>query len=130
MNRSKDWFLQARSDLEHARKSLDIGDYDWACFAAQQAAEKAAKALHMKLHQVAWGHSVFDLLHELPEELPAPESLLEKAKSLDRHYIPPRYPDAHPAGPSYRSYTRKDAEQAVSAATEVVEWCEGAGMES
>ena len=31
--------------MEHARRSVDIGDYNWACFAAQQAAEKALKAL-------------------------------------------------------------------------------------
>jgi HEPN domain-containing protein len=36
---------QARHDMEHARTSLAGGDHDWACLAAQQAAEKALKAV-------------------------------------------------------------------------------------
>jgi len=36
---------QALKDLSHARLSLENGDFEWACFAAQQAGEKAVKAL-------------------------------------------------------------------------------------
>lgn len=43
--RYEDWMRQARRDLRHARNSLESEDYEWACFAAQQAAEKAVKAL-------------------------------------------------------------------------------------
>ncbi|MGQ9487201.1 MAG: hypothetical protein ACUVR7_02285 [Armatimonadota bacterium] len=28
MNRSRDWMQQAKFDLEHARKSITLGDYD------------------------------------------------------------------------------------------------------
>ncbi|GIV15201.1 MAG: hypothetical protein KatS3mg022_0636 [Armatimonadota bacterium] len=59
---------QAKSDLEHARKSINVGDYDWACFAAQQAAGKAMKALHMRRGAIVWGHSVLDLLEALEGE--------------------------------------------------------------
>ena len=52
-NRSKDWFNQALRDLEQARDSLQAGRHEWACFAAHQAAEKAVKALHLRLGQEA-----------------------------------------------------------------------------
>ena len=45
-NRAQDWFLQAEHDLRHAHRAREVDDHDWACFAAQQAAEKAVKALH------------------------------------------------------------------------------------
>ncbi len=52
-----DWLRPAEADLEHARRSLASGDHEWACFAAQQAAEKAVKSLHLARGQEAWGHS-------------------------------------------------------------------------
>ncbi|HYF08080.1 MAG TPA: HEPN domain-containing protein, partial [Acetobacteraceae bacterium] len=36
---------QARHDLDHARRSLAGGDFNWAMLAAQQAAEKGLKAV-------------------------------------------------------------------------------------
>ena len=47
-DRHKDWLRQAKRDLEHARHALKDEDYEWACFAAQQAAEKGVKALYQK----------------------------------------------------------------------------------
>jgi hypothetical protein len=38
------WLEEGKADLRHERRSLEIGDYNWACFAAQQAAEKALKS--------------------------------------------------------------------------------------
>jgi len=46
VSRATDWLRQALRDLEHAKRSVELGDYEWACFAAQQAAEKAVKALY------------------------------------------------------------------------------------
>ena len=65
-NRAKDWLAQAERDLEHAVASRVQGRHKWACFAAQQAAEKAVKALHLALGQEAWGHVIARLLAELP----------------------------------------------------------------
>jgi HEPN domain-containing protein len=42
-NRAQDWLAQARHDIDHARHALDDGDYEGACFAAQQGAEKAVR---------------------------------------------------------------------------------------
>ena len=43
--REEDWLRQAKRDLEHARHALGNRDYEWSCFAAQQAAVKAVKAV-------------------------------------------------------------------------------------
>ncbi len=56
-NRYPDWFRQAEADLRHARHSLEQGDFEWSCFAAHQAAEKAIKAVFLKLGMDAWGHT-------------------------------------------------------------------------
>ncbi len=95
-NRSTDWFLQARRDLDQARSSKAEARHEWACFATHQAAKKAVKALHLALGQEAWGHVVARLLGELPH--PPREDIIEKARVLDNFYIPTRHPNEHPAG--------------------------------
>nr|WP_236101971.1 HEPN domain-containing protein [Methylotetracoccus oryzae] len=42
-NRAADWWAQAQRDLEQAADSRTSGRHEWACFAAQQAAEKASR---------------------------------------------------------------------------------------
>lgn len=124
MQRSRDWLDQAKRDLEHARQSVGLGHFEWSCFAAHQAAEKALKALHLHQGTVAWGHSVFELLDGLSGEQRPSTALLDRARMLDRFYIPPRYANAHPSGPPYQYYTRADADQAVAMAEEIVIYCE------
>jgi HEPN domain-containing protein len=124
MNRYRDWLDQAKANLEHAVHSVEAGDYAWACFAAQQAAEMAAKGLHMKIGQIAWGHSVVDLFEALPAQVRPDKGFLEKMKILDKYYIPTRYPNAHPRGPAHRYYTEKEAEEAIALAKEALEYCE------
>jgi HEPN domain-containing protein len=46
--RYTDWFRQAKRDLVHARHAAEDGEYEWACFAAQQSAEKGVKAAFMR----------------------------------------------------------------------------------
>jgi HEPN domain-containing protein len=71
-NRARDWFSQAERNLEQARASQGEGRHEWACFAAQQTAEMAAKALHLSLGQEAWGHVIARLLAELPATVDVP----------------------------------------------------------
>ena len=130
MNRFRDWLEQGKRDIEHAERSAKMRDFEWARFAAQQGAEKIVKALHMKLGTIAWGHSVFELLDGLTADLKPKESLMEFAKSLDKHYIPPRYPNAHPSGPSYKFYTSKEAREAIKAAKEISKYCESKILET
>ncbi|HEY2917583.1 MAG TPA: HEPN domain-containing protein [Candidatus Binatia bacterium] len=121
-NRSKDWFSQAARDLEQAKDSQRAGRHEWACFAAQQASEKAVKALHLFLGQEAWGHMIAKLLRELPDSMPVEPSLVEKGQVLDAFYIPPRYPNSHPEGPPFEHYGRLQGEEAIRYASEIVEF--------
>ena len=118
------WLRQARRDLEHALRSLDQGDYEWACFAAQQSAEKAVKAVFLKANATAWGHSVSALLQQLPAPWKAHECLIDAGRELDRHYIPPRYPNAYPEGAPYEYYTRAAAASAVGHTGDILAFCE------
>ncbi len=119
-NRVADWMSQAQRDYEHARDSHTRQDYEWACFAAQQAAEKAVKALHLSLGQEAWGRVVAKLLKELPEDVPVAAGLIEKAMVLDNFYIPPRYPASHPEGAPFEHYGTLQSREAVSYAGEII----------
>jgi HEPN domain-containing protein len=119
-NRANDRLLQAEHDLKHASHAREVGDHDWACFAAQQAAEKAVKALHQAHGQEAWGHSVLRLLEALP--VPAPDPLIERARSLDAFYVPARYPNGHFTGPAFEYYGPLQSEQALSHAGDIVEF--------
>lgn len=121
--RSADWFRQAESDFRHAGHAADDADYDWAAFAAHQAAEKAIKALFQTLHLDAWGHSVSQLLASLPADVQPSASLLDRAKRLDKHYIPTRYPNGFDRGAPVDYYTRPEADQAIEDAEAVLEFC-------
>lgn len=123
VERSRDWLDQAEGDLEHARSDLRSGFYEWACFSAQQSAEKAVKAVFQKLGAEAWGHSVYDLLTALREKLNVEESLLEYALELDKAYIPTRYPNAHPSLSLRRRYTKNEAERLIGYAEVILNFC-------
>ena len=62
---AKRWFAQALRDLKAANDSLSCGNFEWSCFQAQQAAEKAVKALLFAHGRKPWGHSIVELLEEL-----------------------------------------------------------------
>jgi len=119
-NRYQDWLKQAEKDLQHAQLSLEHGDYEWACFAAHQAAEKAVKALHLFLGQEAWGHVVAKLLRELP--ISVPEELVERGKVLDGYYIPPQYPNGFPEGAPFEHFGSLQAREALQHARSILEF--------
>lgn len=121
-NRAQDWFRQSRRDLEQAEDCRRIGRHEWACFAAQQAAEKAVKALHLHLGQEAWGHVVAKLLRDLPASVQVPETLVEEAHVLDGYYIPARYPNSHPEGAPFEHYGSLQSEEAIKYASEIFEF--------
>ncbi len=121
-NRSQDWLKQAIRDLQHAEDSQKTGRHEWACFASQQAAEKAVKALHLFLGQEAWGHVVAFLLRELPENIEVSQEILEKAQVLDNFYIPTRYANGHPSGAPFEHYGSLQSTQAIQYASEIIEF--------
>jgi HEPN domain-containing protein len=119
-NRAKDWFAQAERDLEQARASCEAGRHEWACFAAQQAAEKAVKALHLSYGQEAWGHMIAGLLAALPQR--PPPDLVEKGRVLDNFYVGTRYPNGHPEGAPFEHYGPLQSDSAIRYASEILEY--------
>ena len=119
-SRAADWFEQALRDLEQAESSRRDGRHEWACFAAQQAAENAVKAIHLSLAQDAWGHVVARLLNELPVKVPA--DLVEKAKVLDGFFIPTRYANSHAEGPPFEHFGVLQSDEALRYAREIIEF--------
>jgi len=122
--RHADWLRQAKRDLAHARRAAEDGDHEWSCFAAQQGAEKAVKAVYQRLGAVTWGYSVTMLLTSLPETCLPRETLVERAKALDKHYIPTRYPNGFEQGAPMDYYTRAEAERSIEDAQAIVHFCE------
>ncbi len=120
--RATDWLRQAERDLEQAADSQRAGRHEWACFAAQQAGEKAVKALHLHLGQEAWGHVVAKLLTELPDTAAAPATLVDKAKVLDNFYMPTRYANGHPEGAPFEHYGPVQSNEAIKYAGEIIEF--------
>lgn len=123
--RSQDWYRQAERDLESAKSQLKAGFFEWACFIAQQAAEKAVKAVYQRLSAEAWGHSVNDLLKGLEDKTDIPKELFAHAKRLDKFYIPSRYPNGWAKGFPAEYITKEDAENAVGDSEEVLRLCKG-----
>lgn len=123
MERSKDWINEAEGDLEHARSDLKGKYYNWACFSAQQAAEKAVKAVFQKMGAEAWGHSVADLLKELSKKHQIPEEIMNRALELDKAYIPTRYPNAHPSGSPRNLYTKEESRRLIEHAEKIIKFC-------
>ncbi len=121
-NRAPDWMNQALRDLEQAEDSRAARRHEWACFAADQAPEKAVKALHLHLGQEAWGHVIARLLLDLPGSVALPKDLVEKGRVLDNFYIPPRYPNSHPEGAPFEHYGPLQSEEAIRYAREIVDF--------
>ena len=119
-NRAKDWLAQAEHDLEQSEASRRDGRHEWACFAAQQAAEKAVKAVHAHRSQDMLGHGIVELLNALGVPLPA--TLADKARVLDNLYIPTRYPNGHPSGAPHEHYGPIQSEQAYGFAHEIIDY--------
>jgi len=122
--RVQDWLRQAAHDLEVAHTTMDNGQFDWACFASQQAAEKALKALYQHHHAEGWGHFLDHLVAALVAEEPGLVPLREGAKILDKFYIPTRHPNGLDAGAPADAYTRTESELAIGHATRIVEYCQ------
>jgi HEPN domain-containing protein len=116
---------EAENDLKHARNDLRCSFYSWACFSAQQGAEKALKAVFQKMGAEAWGHSVTWLLEELSIRVKVEEELREMCQELDKAYIPTRYPDALPSGSPSRLYNQNEATRLIGYAQRIIDFCKG-----
>jgi HEPN domain-containing protein len=89
------WFRLAADDLKAARVLVREGLYHFACFHAQQSAEKALKA-YLIAHQRALPrqHHLNVLLQHCFRVGLRRKGLDRACKILDQYYLPTRYPDA------------------------------------
>jgi len=121
------WLAQARWDLKAAADSAAAGNYEWACFQSQQAAEKALKSfLYLCGADPEKLHSVRRLLRACAELRPEFGEVAGAAE-LDKYYIPTRYPNGLPDDVPHEYYTREVAEQCQSLARSVIEFVERFG---
>ncbi len=116
MRETKKWFTQAEEDLKAAKDSLKSGHYNWACFQAQQSAEKTLKFfLYSHGYTSIITHSIKELVRECKKIEKGFSEVESYARHLDMFYIPTRYPDglAGELAPA-EFYEMEDAEQCIS----------------
>lgn len=108
--------MQAKSDL-----------HNWGCFLAEQAAQLAAKSLLHGTGSGAWGYDLVALGERLREAAgeELPDAVAAALRRLSRHYIPPRYPDAHPGGSPMAYYGTEDSAEAIADADRVIAHVDG-----
>jgi HEPN domain-containing protein len=115
------WREEADRALAGARLQADAGLSNWACFAAEQAAQLALKGLLHGLGRAPWGHDLVRLGElAVAAGLEPPEETTDALRRLGRHYIPARYPDAHPSGPPGMHYGPADSAEALRDSTGVL----------
>ncbi len=121
------WLGTAEEDLKAARVLMEAGSFAQACFYAQQAGEKALKALWYQIDAEAWGHSVQKLIVEFPQSsrLPDLPVWIERGALLDKFYTlrATRYPNGLPDLTPGQVYTQGDAQRGVDAASALVVAC-------
>lgn len=115
---AKRWLQTAVEDLSAANALAEAQMYSHACFMAQQSGEKAMKALWFFIEDDPWGHSIQKLVMQFPK----PEFIeemglwLTNGATLDKFYIPTRYPNGLPDLTPGQSYTEADAKVAIEKA--------------
>ncbi len=114
------WLSRARSNLLHARAQTTGVYLEDLCFDAQQAAEKALKAVLVKrgvrfpyVHDLA---TLVTLMEQTGEEVPP---AVREAGRLTRFAVIARYPAMS------EPVTDEDYRRALATAEAVVEWAEG-----
>lgn len=114
------WLRHARSDLAYATATVPPGGLlEVPCFHAQQAAEKAIKAVLVAAQlPIPRTHNLKTLLERLPASVDVPEEV-EGAAILTDYAVETRYPsDIEPV-------TEEECRDAVENAQRVVKWAEG-----
>ncbi len=110
------WRRQAQAAFDLAERAATTTP-SWSCFLAEQAAQLALKGLLHAVaeHAAAWGHDLGPIERRAAGVFGADwPPLVEPAMRLGRHYLPARYPDAHPTGAPEERYTEGDARDALA----------------
>ena len=109
---------QSRHDFDTSAQLLKIRIYYASVFFAEQAAEKAIKALHIEKKRKA--EFTHDLV-ELAQVLDAPRDVLKAAAELSPDYIITRYPDAANGVPA-ALYDEESAVAHSGYAERIIKW--------
>ncbi len=121
------WRVEANRALEGARVQAAADLHNWSCFLAEQAAQLAMKGFLHGIGNAPWGHDLArlgQLVASSGTELP--EDVAAALRRLSRHYVPARYPDALPGGPSGSYYGPSDSAEATRDAEAVLRFVDGA----
>jgi len=104
------WREEADRALGGAAREAEARNHNWSCFLAEQAAQLAVKALLHGLGRAPWGHDLEQLTRAVGEAgVELSDEVTAAARLLGRHYIPARYPDAHPAASPGSRYVADDS---------------------
>ncbi|HEX4340996.1 MAG TPA: HEPN domain-containing protein [Polyangiaceae bacterium] len=115
------WLRSAREDVAYALVAAAAGHHAPACFHAQQAAEKAVKALHYgRGARVVIGHNVRALIESLNPSVAALTARLDDARDLDVFYIPTRYPNGLESGTPGEAFGPQQSARALAAADAII----------
>ncbi|MEA3309375.1 MAG: HEPN domain-containing protein [Chloroflexota bacterium] len=128
----REWLNRARSNLAQAEKGAEIGGvyFEDLCFNAQQAAEKALKALLIARQiEFPYVHDLVKLLELLEGNGQKVPAAVREAARITRYAVVTRYPGV------LDLVTRREYKEALTIATAVVHWAEeiigqGIGEES
>lgn len=84
MIRAKDWLREAEAELKAAGDLCRTENWSWCCFTAQQAAEKALKAVLEAKRSRKGGHNLNVLLEEVERFVEVPPGVREACRRLNR----------------------------------------------
>ena len=115
----EDWLRRAHSDLALARTPPSVGVLlEDLCFHAQQAAEKALKAI-LIANSIPFPrtHNITGLLELIPGSL-SPPPAVQEAVILTDYAVASRYPGA------YEPVEDEELQEALALAEAVVSWAE------
>ena len=113
------WPEFADYDLKTAKWELKGTIYTSCCYACQQTAEKALKALILAKGEVAPKvHSLDRLISELKKIKVDTSIIKEDTQLLDKYYISTRYPGQY-GGPE-GLYDERDAKSAINSAEKIL----------
>jgi len=115
----REWVNRARSNLALAKSRIPEAYLEDLCFEAQQAAEKAIKAVMIKRNiEFPYVHDLARLLSLLEEEGEEIPEVVRKAEELTRYALVTRYPGIA------RPVSEQEYAEAVAIAEAVVRWAE------
>ncbi|HJH27923.1 MAG TPA: DNA-binding protein, partial [Methanophagales archaeon] len=70
--------------------------------------------------KMVWWHSVAELCKRAASFDRSLEEIRRKVATLDKYYIPTRYPDGLPGGIPAEAFEKRDADRAIEIAEEVI----------